>query len=49
MFYADTVGLFNVLRSIERFAKNPYAGPELWVPAGLLKRLAAEGKTFNAA
>jgi 3-hydroxyacyl-CoA dehydrogenase len=47
MFYADTVGLFNVLRSIEGFARNPYAGPELWKPAPLLKKLAAEGKTFN--
>jgi 3-hydroxyacyl-CoA dehydrogenase len=47
MFYADTVGLYTVLRAIERFAKNPHAGPELWKPAGLLKKLAAEGKTFN--
>src|SRR5471032_3376244 len=44
MFYADTVGLYTVLRAIERFAKNPHAGPELWKPAGLLKKLAAEGK-----
>ncbi len=49
MFHADTVGLFNVVRAIERFAKNPYADPEFWKPAPLLKRLAAEGKTFNAA
>jgi 3-hydroxyacyl-CoA dehydrogenase len=49
MFYADTVGLYNVLRSIERFAKNPRAGgAALWTPAPLLRRLAAEGKTFNA-
>src|SRR5471030_2988620 len=39
MFYADTVGLYTVLRAIERFAKNPHAGPELWKPAGLLKKL----------
>jgi 3-hydroxyacyl-CoA dehydrogenase len=44
MFHADTVGLFNVLRAIERFAK---ADPEFWKPAPLLQRLAAEGKTFN--
>jgi len=49
MFHADTVGLFNVVRAMERFAKNPRADPEFWKPAPLLKCLAAEGKTFNAA
>jgi 3-hydroxyacyl-CoA dehydrogenase len=49
MFHADTVGLFNVVRAIERFAKNPHAEPEFWKPAPLLKRLAAEDKTFNEA
>jgi 3-hydroxyacyl-CoA dehydrogenase len=49
MFHADTVGLFNVVRALEQFAKNPRADPEFWKPAPLLKRLAAEGKTFNAA
>ena len=38
MFYADTVGLFNVVRRMKEFA---------WVPAPLLARLADEGKTFN--
>jgi 3-hydroxyacyl-CoA dehydrogenase len=48
MFYADTVGTWNVLRAIERFQKSPRAGgDELWTPAPLLRRLAAEGKTFN--
>ena len=44
MFHADTVGLFNVLRAMERFAR---ADPDFWKPAPLLQRLAAEGKTFN--
>jgi 3-hydroxyacyl-CoA dehydrogenase len=48
MFHADTVGLFNVVRAIERFAKDPHAEPEFWKPAPLLTTLAAEGKTFNA-
>ena len=38
MFYADTVGLYNVVRRMKEFA---------WTPAPLLARLASEGKTFN--
>ncbi len=49
MFFADTVGLFNVVRAVERFAENPHADPAFWKPAPLLQTLAAEGKTFNAA
>ena len=45
MFYADTVGLSNVLMSIDRYAKGRRS--EAWNPAPLLKKLAAEGKTFN--
>lgn len=45
MFYADTMGLTNVLMSIEKFAKGPNG--EAWKPAPLLVKLAAEGKTFN--
>ena len=45
MFYADTVGLPNVLAAIERYARG-YHG-EAWAPAPLLVRLAAEGRTFN--
>ena len=45
MFYADTVGLKNVVSAMERFAKG-YHGA-LWQPAPLLARLAREGKTFN--
>ena len=38
MFYADTVGLYNVVRTMKRLG---------WTPAPLLARLAEEGKTFN--
>jgi len=38
MFYADTLGLPEVLHRIEAFG---------WEPAPLLVKLAAEGKTFN--
>ena len=45
MFYADTVGLRNVVDAIERYAKG-YHG-ESWDVAPLLARLAREAKTFN--
>jgi len=45
MFYADTVGLPQVLAAIEKYAGG-YHG-EAWAPAALLKRLAAEGRGFN--
>ena len=48
MFAADTAGLYNVVRSMKRFAANPHGDPGFWKPAPLLERLAAEGKTFNA-
>jgi len=47
MQYADTVGLFNVMQSMKRFAKNPHDDAQFWQPAPLLARLVAEGKTFN--
>jgi 3-hydroxyacyl-CoA dehydrogenase len=47
MHYADQVGLFNVVQSMNRFAKNPLDDAAFWQPAPLLARLAAEGKTFN--
>jgi len=46
MFYADTVGLKNVVARIEEFAASH--GTDLWTPAPLLKRLANEGKTFHS-
>ncbi|HET7825849.1 MAG TPA: 3-hydroxyacyl-CoA dehydrogenase NAD-binding domain-containing protein [Anaeromyxobacter sp.] len=47
MRYADEVGLFNVVRAMDRFARNPYADPAFWKPAPLLAKLAAEGKSFT--
>ncbi len=47
MCYADTVGLFNVVAAMKRFAANPHDDAEFWKPAPLLARLAAEGKTFS--
>lgn len=44
MWYADTVGLKNVLLGIEEFHSQH---GELWEPAPLLKRLADEGKKFS--
>jgi 3-hydroxyacyl-CoA dehydrogenase len=46
MFYADTVGLPNVLMSVRKYAKGSH--PEAWKPSPLLEKLAGEGKTFNA-
>jgi 3-hydroxyacyl-CoA dehydrogenase len=45
MFYADTVGLKNVLNSIQKF-QTGYQG-EVWKPAPLLVKLAKEGRKFN--
>jgi 3-hydroxyacyl-CoA dehydrogenase len=46
LFYADAVGLANILRTMGKFAMG-YQG-DAWQPAPLLKQLAAEGKTFAA-
>ena len=45
MFYADTVGLLNVVLAMEKYAKGRHG--DAWKPAPLLTKLAAEGKTFN--
>jgi 3-hydroxyacyl-CoA dehydrogenase len=47
MNYADTVGLFNVVASMRRFAANPLDDQSFWQPAPLLARLAGEGKSFS--
>jgi 3-hydroxyacyl-CoA dehydrogenase len=47
MFYADTLGLYNVVRAMQRIGAMPRADTAFWQPAPLLARLAAEGKTFN--
>jgi 3-hydroxyacyl-CoA dehydrogenase len=46
LFYADTVGLPNILRTMQEFAAGYQ--PDAWEPAPLLKQLAAEGRTFGA-
>ena len=45
MFYADTVGLPNVVMAMEKYAKGRHG--DAWKPAPLLAKLAEEGKTFN--
>jgi len=45
--YADTVGLFNVVAAMRRFAANPHDDAAFWQPAPLLAKLVAEGKTFT--
>jgi 3-hydroxyacyl-CoA dehydrogenase len=47
MHHADSVGLYGVVRAMNRFARNPHGDPGFWKPAGLLARLAAEEKTLN--
>ena len=46
MFYADTVGLQNVLAAMEQYARG--LNGAAWVPAPLLVKLAGEGKRFNS-
>jgi 3-hydroxyacyl-CoA dehydrogenase len=45
MFYADTVGLKNVLARVEEFRDRH--GEDLWSPAPLLRRLAESASTFT--
>ena len=45
MFYADTVGLKNVVAAMNRYAKG-YQG-DAWKPAPLLQQLADAGQSFN--
>jgi len=45
MFYADTVGLPNVLAAINKYANGQHGGA--WKPAPLLVKLAEEGKSFT--
>jgi 3-hydroxyacyl-CoA dehydrogenase len=49
MFYADQVGLDQVLRRVREFARNPHGDPALWTPAPLLKRLGESGGRFSEA
>jgi len=45
MFYADTVGLANLVAAMAKYAQA--RNGQYWKPATLLVRLAGEGKTFN--
>jgi 3-hydroxyacyl-CoA dehydrogenase len=45
MFYADSVGLHDVLAAVRRFGRG-HRG-RVWTPAPLLVRLAETGQTFN--
>jgi 3-hydroxyacyl-CoA dehydrogenase len=45
MFYADTMGLRNVLAGMSRYAGGLHG--DGWAPSALLARLAAEGGSFN--
>ena len=45
MFHADTVGLYNVLASMRRYAKGHEGAA--WEPAPLLVKLAEAGRAFN--
>lgn len=46
MFYADTVGLANVLSAMDKYAKGRHG--DAWKPAPLMVKLASEGKGFNS-
>jgi 3-hydroxyacyl-CoA dehydrogenase len=46
MFYADLVGLQNVLMAMEKYAAGRHG--DAWEPARLLVKLASEGKGFNS-
>jgi 3-hydroxyacyl-CoA dehydrogenase len=48
MFYADTVGLYDVVRRMKQFAADPLGDPSFWQPAPLLARLAAEDGSFKS-
>ncbi|HET9045136.1 MAG TPA: 3-hydroxyacyl-CoA dehydrogenase NAD-binding domain-containing protein, partial [Burkholderiales bacterium] len=45
MFYADTIGLKNVVAAMAKYAAG--RNGQYWKPAALLAKLAADGKTFN--
>ncbi len=47
MFYADQVGLYKVMRAIEKYGNSEQRRGVRWQPAAILKQLAAEGRTFN--
>jgi 3-hydroxyacyl-CoA dehydrogenase len=48
MFYADQMGLQDVVRALRRIAATPGADTEVWTPAPLLARLARDGHSFGS-
>jgi 3-hydroxyacyl-CoA dehydrogenase len=44
MFHAQTIGLDQVVATMERFARNPHADPAFWQPAPLLVEAAKNGR-----
>ena len=48
MYYAESVGLRNVVAAIQHFASLPNADAEFWQPAPLLAERAASGRHFDA-
>jgi 3-hydroxyacyl-CoA dehydrogenase len=47
MHYADSVGLYNVARTLKRLAENVRVDAGFWKPARMLADLAAQGKSFT--
>ena len=47
MHYAESLGLYNVVRAMERLQVTDKVDSDFWKPAALLKQLAADGKTFR--
>jgi 3-hydroxyacyl-CoA dehydrogenase len=47
MFYADQVGLTEVVRALRRIAATPGVDTTFWTPAPLLVRSAHEGSSFS--
>jgi 3-hydroxyacyl-CoA dehydrogenase len=47
MYYANSVGLPNVVRALERIAQESPKDAAYWTPAPLLVQLAKVGQSFR--
>ena len=47
MYFAESVGLRNVVEAMQRFAALPGADAVFWQPAPLLAERAASGRRFD--
>jgi 3-hydroxyacyl-CoA dehydrogenase len=47
MFFADSVGLHEIVRALNGIAAQPGSDTAFWTPAPLLARLAHQGRTFS--